>query len=512
MLIRIARLVAATGLLLAALFLLSLSSCTYVPFEEERIASQALPGDGTSAADLAVKLSDGDADYTALVPLLSGNDALGARLRMIEGAQESIDLQTFLIKPDMAGTLVWLELYQAAERGVRVRLLFDDVFTTAQDDQIATLDAHPNVEIRVFNPLSRNSIAAMNFVLDFGRVNRRMHNKTMVADGSLGIIGGRNIADEYYQIGTDHEFADFDLLLVGAVTDQVSETFDLYWNDRWSVPLEHIATSDPAPLQQVVAQFRERAQSELYAVYSGARESDFLTSVSDGTTPVHEGTARVVVDHPDKLRVRPGRGPSAVAEAFYNTMEQARDDILILTPYFVPQDALADLLIAQAQKGVRVRVVTNSLASNNHAYVHGGYANYRERLLAAGVELLEVRADAPALVNGLDTPLTMHTKLAVIDGATVFAGSTNVDPRSFELNTEVALIGDSPSLAQGIRSRVEAVAPDYAFQVRLTEDGTLTWLYEGTAGAETYTTEPGARILDRIVARITSWLPVEGQL
>ncbi|SHG82158.1 putative cardiolipin synthase [Marivita hallyeonensis] len=512
MLLRISRLIAATGLLLAALFLLSLSSCTYVPFEEERVASQALPGDGTEAANLAAQLSNGDADYTALVPLLSGNDALGARLRMIEGAQESIDLQTFLIKPDMAGTLVWLELYQAAERGVRVRLLFDDVFTTARDDQIATLDAHPNVEIRVFNPLSRNSVAAMNFLLDFARVNRRMHNKAMVADASLAIIGGRNIADEYYQIGTDHEFADFDLLLIGAVTDEVSEAFDLYWNDQWSVPLENIATSDPSPLQQVVAEFRERSQSELYSVYSGAIESDFLTSVANGTTPLNEGTARIIVDHPQKLRLRPGRGPSAVAEAFYDTMERARDDILIMTPYFVPQDALADLLISQAQNGVRVRVVTNSLASNNHAYVHGGYANYRERLLAAGVELLEVRADAPALVNGLDTPLTMHTKLAVIDGTTVFAGSTNVDPRSFKLNTEVALIGDSTSLAQGIRSRVDAVASDYAFQVRLTDNEKLAWYYEGTAGAETYSTEPGARLLDRIVAKITSWLPVEGQL
>ncbi len=512
MLKRIIRLAVLAGVFILGLYMLSLSSCTYVPFDAERETTRALPGDGTYAAEFAARLSAGRGGDAGFVPLLSGTDALGARLRMIEAAERSIDLQTFLIKPDAAGTLVWLELYEAAERGVRIRLLFDDVFTTARDDRIATLDAHPNVEIRVFNPLSRNSTTAMNFVLDFARVNRRMHNKAMVVDGTLAIIGGRNIADEYYQIGTDHEFADFDLLVTGAVTDEVSDAFDLYWNDRWSVPLEHIATADPEPLEDVVARFRDQSETELVSIYSAAVASTFLQSIADGAAPVREGTARVVVDHPDKLRSRPGRGPAAVAQAFYDALETARDDILIMTPYFVPQQALADLLVAQSERGVQVRIVTNSLASTNHAYVHGGYAGYRERLLAAGVELLEVRADAPALVTGHNTPLTMHTKLAVIDGQTVFSGSTNVDPRSFNLNTEIALVIESRSLADGILSRINTVASDYAFEVRLGPEGSMTWHYGGKAGPETYDTEPGARFLDRFIARVTGWLPVEGQL
>ncbi|WP_167853428.1 phospholipase D family protein [Roseovarius aestuariivivens] len=474
--------------------------------------TQALSGESTAAADLSEQVVGPDAEAAAFFPLLSGNDALGARLKLIEKAERSIDLKTFLIKPDAAGKLVWLELYEAAARGVRIRLLFDDVFTTARDDQIATLNAHPNVELRVFNPLSRNSGFAMNFILDFKRVNRRMHNKAMIVDGSIAVIGGRNIADEYYQIGTDHEFADFDMLVAGAVTGEVSEAFDLYWNDHWSVPLDRIATSDPKPLQDIVERFRSQSASREFEAYGRAINSEFLKAVEQGTAARHDGTARVVVDHPGKLRARPGEGPRAVADALYETLGGAARDILVITPYFVPQQRIADVLAEQAAKGRKVRILTNSLASTNHSYVHGGYAGYRVSLLKAGVEFLEVRSDAPALITGHDTPLTMHTKLAVIDGQTVFAGSTNVDPRSFNLNSEIAMIVDSASLAGGIISRVDALAPDYAFEVVLAENGGLQWHYTGENGPATFDREPGAGLISRIVARVTGWLPVEGQL
>ncbi|WP_172677031.1 phospholipase D family protein [Aestuariivita boseongensis] len=472
----------------------------------------ALPGKGTAAAELAEQVVGNDSGTTAFFPLLSGIDALGARLKLIETAERSIDLKTFLIKPDAVGKLVWLELFEAAERGVKVRLLFDDVFTTARDDQIATLNAHPNVEIRAFNPLSRNCSFAMNFVLDFKRVNRRMHNKAMVVDGTIAVMGGRNIADEYYQIGTDHEFADFDLLLAGAVTDQLSDAFDLYWNDRWAVPLDRIASADPKPLQEIVARFRAQSESPEFEAYTRAINSEFLKAVELGKAARHDGSARVVVDHPDKLRAPPGKGSREVADELYDTLRGATSDILLITPYFVPQQKIASALADQAAKGRRVRVATNSLASTNHPYVHGGYASYREMLLNAGVEFLEVRSDAPALVTGHDTPLTMHTKLAVIDGQTVFAGSTNVDPRSIDLNSEIAVIIKSASLADGIVSRVDALAPDYAFNVVLGQDGRLRWLYSGKTGPAIYDREPGAGLASRIVAFVTGWLPVEGQL
>jgi putative cardiolipin synthase len=223
------------------------------------------------------------------------------------------------------------------------------------------------------------------------------------------------------------------------------------------------------------------------------------------------GTAQVVVDDPGKLRVPPGDGPYHVAETLYQTLNRAQREVIVFTPYFVPEDYGAAFFERLAARGVRVRIVTNSLASTNHPYVHGGYARYRERLLEAGVEILEVRADAPKLLGGHDTPLTMHTKLAVIDDRTVFVGSTNIDPRSIRQNTEFGVVIDSPDLAQRILDRIEVAAPDHVFSVVRDDDG-LQWIYDGSSGREVYASEPGASWGAKLVAAITRMLPVESQL
>jgi putative cardiolipin synthase len=496
---------------LAAVLACGLAACTAVPFDAPRSATRSLPAEGTPMAASARRLTGGAPDRVALVPLVDGNDALGARLDMIEAARRSIDIKTFLIKPDKAGTLFWLELYEAAERGVRVRLLFDDVFTTAQDDLVAELDAHPNVEIRVFNPLSRNSSLAANFLLDFDRVNRRMHNKMFVTDGAMAIVGGRNIADEYYQINSSHEFADFDLFVAGEPVRQMSAAFDLYWSDEWSVPFAAIDRTSDASLAEAVAAFETQADAPEVAIYERAVNSTYLADVGTPRAPVIFGTAKVVVDDPAKLRVPPGRGPYHVGEALYQAMTRAEREVIVFSPYFVPEDYGADFFEGLAARGVRVRIVTNSLASTNHPYVHGGYMRYRGRLLDAGVEILEVRADAPRLVGGHDTPLTMHTKLAVIDDRTVFVGSTNIDPRSIRQNTEFGMVIDSPDLARRILAGIEVAAPDHVFRVVRDGDG-LQWIYEGASGREVYSTEPGASWGAKLVAAITRLLPVESQL
>ena len=492
--------------------LLLVMGCTYVPFDAPREVSRALPSEGTAAAGTSALLTGGDSERVALVPLASGNDALGARLRMIESAERSIDIKTFLIKPDTAGTLIWLKLYEAAERGVRVRLLFDDVFTTARDEQIATLDAHPNVEIRAFNPLSRNSPTAVNFLLDFGRVNRRMHNKAMITDGAFAIIGGRNIADEYYQIGIDHEFADFDLFVAGGPVQDLSSAFDLYWNDPWTLPLSAIATVEDAPLADALERFRSREASDEVRVYQRALESTYLADVRAGRIPYFEGRARVVVDDPAKLRTPPDEGPFDIGVELYQTMNRAKREVLVLTPYFVPEDYGAAYFEALARRGVRVRIVTNSLASTNHAYVHGAYARYRDRLLRAGVEFLEVRSDAAKLVGAAEADLTMHTKLVVVDNRLLFVGSPNLDPRSIRQNTEIGMVIDSPALAGNIRDRVDDVAADYAFKVAIDESGETTWLYEGASARELRRKEPLASGWRVFVATVAGWLPIESQL
>ena len=447
-----------------------------------------------------------------MVPLPDGNDALAARFRMIEYAERSIDIKTFLIKPDIAGTLFWLELYNAAERGVKIRLIYDDVFTSASDKDIAMLDAHPNVEIRTFNPLSRNSTTAGNFILDFARVNRRMHNKAMIVDGAMAIIGGRNIADEYYQIQTSNEFADFDLLVGGQPVGELSDAFDLYWNDEWAVPLARFYEGDDTTLAEAVKRFDRKAESYEVSIYQRAMDSRFISDLEAGRIRTFRGKARVVVDKPEKLRNPPEKGPFVIGNSYYNTLLGAKSEVLVITPYFVPEDYGARIFEELEARGVRVRVMTNSLAANNHAYVHGGYAPYRSRLLDAGVEILEVRADAPKLVVGSDTPLVLHTKLAIVDRKTLFVSSTNVDPRSIRQNTEVGMIIESPQLADNILTRFDRLAPDYAFKVVKRGNGDIEWRYDGQSGPEVFRSEPGASAWRKFVAKVAQWLPVEPQL
>ncbi|WP_413717273.1 phospholipase D family protein [Silicimonas sp. MF1-12-2] len=499
-------------LLLHATCLLVLLGCTQVPFDAPREVSRALPAEGTGAARTAARLTGGGADRVALVPLADGNDALGARLQMIEAAERSIDIKTFLIKPDIAGTLMWLKLYEAAERGVRVRILFDDVFTTARDEQIATLDAHPNVDVRIFNPLSRNSPKAINFLFDFGRVNRRMHNKATITDGSFAIIGGRNIADEYYQIGIDHEFADFDLFVAGQPVRDLSSAFDLYWNDRWSLPLSSVLTAEDTPVSEALRQFREMADTEEAQIYRRAITSTYLADVRSGRFPYFLGRAQVVVDSPDKLRSPPGKGPFLVGEALYQMMNKAQTDVLVLTPYFVPEDYGARFFERLVQRGVRVRIATNSLASTNHPYVHGAYASYRERLSAAGVEFLEARSDAAKLTGAVDADLTMHTKLVVVDDRLLFVGSPNMDPRSIRQNAEIGMVIESPELARSIRERIDIIAKDYAFRLTRKPDGSTNWQYDGSTRRETFDQEPLASPWRKILSTVVSWLPIESQL
>lgn len=490
-----------------------LSACTYVPFEPDRPIEQALPPAPSTVSRLdsliGRKLEN---NQVIMAPLGDGNDALGARLRMIEQAESSIDIKTFLIKPDTAGAFVWIALYEAAERGVKIRLLYDDVFTSATDEEIATLDAHPNVEIRTFNPLSRNSTLLGNFVLDFRRVNRRMHNKAFIVDGALAIIGGRNIADEYYQIETKSEFADFDLFLAGPPVVQLSEAFDLFWNDRWSVPVQNLAQGDPTLLREAVETLRAVPDAPTSQVYRRAVESKYLSDLREGRKPSYRGTAKLVLDKPEKLRNPPGQGPFAVGNAFYNTLLSAKDDVLVITPYFVPESYGADVFEKLVARGVRVRIVTNSLASTNHAYVHGGYAKYRNRLLRSGVEIMEVRADAPRIVEGIETPLVLHSKIAVIDAERLFVSSANIDPRSIRQNTEIGMILYSPNLVRDLLDQWNAGGRDYVFDVTTGPNGEPVWRYEGGGINETFGSEPNASFFRKLIATITSWLPLEQQL
>ena len=499
--------------------LLAPSTCSHVPFDVDRTITRFTDVVASGALhDGAQEITQSLDGASAFYPLVDGNDALGARLKLIQSAEKSLDLQYFLLKPDRAGDVISAALIEAAERGVRVRFLLDDIFTTASDRELALVDSHENIELRLFNPLSRRSTKAMNFVFDFGRVNRRMHNKSMIADGSVVVFGGRNIAEEYYQIETNAEFADFDMLAVGAIVPEIAGEFDLYWNDAFSVPVSAIyGEIEEEDLRTELKQMNEKAKQALADVYEHAVSSRYLAEILDGTTEPQRTEAALVNDPPDKLRVSVRKGADLRVLSAYMTerIKNSTKEVMIITPYFVPEPSDVQMYKDLAESGVRVRIVTNSLASTNHSYVHGGYALHRKALLGSGVELYEVRADAPEVLGqvpvGSDVKLTMHTKAAVFDRETIFVGSMNFDPRSIRINTEVGVFLSETDVVDDLMVSLEDRLKEYTYQVGVDDSGNLTWTWSGTGGVSVLNAEPGASFLDKFVAKIAQFLPIHGQ-
>lgn len=499
-----------TGLAIGALTLLQ--ACTGAPLDQETSVSQARQAPQSTLVQAARDLSLGQAGF---VPLSDGDQALGARLRLIEGAQDTLDLQYFLMKPDLGGALIADALLRAADRGVRVRLLLDDFFTTVDDSSLALIDAHRNIQVRIYNPAARPWPKPVGMALEFHRVNRRMHNKSFTADQAFAIIGGRNIADEYFQLNTSSEFADFDLLVVGPPVEPIGQEFDRYWNDGWAVPLGSLyKPATKTELQEARAELTA-ALKPARQTYDDAVENPYIRQIGSASVPIYRGQARLVVDPPQKLKQPVRGGPRPLAETLLAKMRDAKHDVILLTPYFVPEDYGARLFADLAQRGVRVRIVTNSLAATNHAYVHAGYRRHRADLLQAGVELYELRADALQEL-GLVPPeaeigVVMHTKLAVIDD-TVFVGSLNLDPRSIKQNTELGLFMDSRRFARDILAELEDGLANYTYRIALNAAGDLQWRYEQPDQITVKTREPGATFWKQLVVGITALLPVEQQL
>ncbi|MDJ0761332.1 MAG: phospholipase D family protein [Woeseiaceae bacterium] len=409
-------------------------------------------------------------------PFVDGLDALGARLEMANRAESTIDLQYFLMKDDAAGELISDALWRAAERGVRVRFLLDDVFTTAPDSGLLKLNAHPNIEVRLFNPISRRGLHALNFLGHFRRANRRMHNKSFTVDNAVGIVGGRNIADEYYQLKDDSVFADFDVLAVGPVIRQVSDSFDQYWNHQLAIPMEQIAANkkDDDALDQLTGIPLSERTSRIYADAIG---TDLVRRLSSGEEPLFVADARVIADDPGKLQRAVGDDNKQLATELGRILSDAESELIFITPYYVPGKRGIEFNRNITDKGVRIVMVTNSLASTNHIPVHSAYSSYRRRIVDSGVELYEVRANAGKEATQGQGPehLTLHTKLIVIDRKSVFVGSLNLDPRSIDINAEMGLLIESPELATRIADGLPTALENTAYRVVANDGKTMEW-------------------------------------
>lgn len=507
---------------LAAALIALLSGCASIDFDYPRVESTApLDTDDTFLGSEFVEMVESKPEAeSGFYPLLDGLDALSARLLLAKRAERTIDTQYYLIKTDQTSFAFIGALLQAADRGVRVRLLLDDVFTKGYDAGMAALDSHPNFSIRIFNPANRGAMGKFySSTTNLSRINRRMHTKSFTADNQITILGGRNIADEYFGAREDAKFGDLDVVGVGSIVKGVSNMFDSFWNHETALPIAAFAKmpDDPAAeLENLRVRFaasREQIMQTKYADAVVTRALEFLVMDDD----VFDWSPyELVYDSPDK-GIKSKSGPSiAITTPLLEALQSAEEELIVLSPYFVPRKKGIEIFSELQARGVKVTIITNSLAANNHASVHGGYAPSRKPLLRNGVRIYEVRPDAEVPGSQSyaadDARTTMHTKAFLVDRKAVFIGSFNFDPRSANLNTESGVIIRSEKMATHFGDLIYSRLERQTYEVFLNEEGDLRWRGFKDGQEIIYKKEPESTWGRRFTAGFVRMMPIRGQL
>jgi putative cardiolipin synthase len=386
--------------------------------------------------------------------------------------------------------------------------------TSGLDDGLIALNSHPNIEVRIFNPLTRQSFKSWSWVVDFKRANRRMHNKSLTADSQLTVVGGRNLADEYFNLRDDSLFFDMDLIAAGPVAGEVSDVFDMFWNSDKSVPVEAF---DKGKNKFSLQQFRGflDTSADAQAAYEAALNSQLVLDLLDDRVEFVVAPYQVLTDRPDKIDNPIAEEYQIVVNELSRAAGIATSEIIVVSPYFIPREAGMKMLRDLVARSVRVVIVTNSLSANNHIPVHSAYSKYRKPMLEAGVEIYEFRVDAAAMqtdaAEGDSPPTTLHAKMLIVDQKWLFVGSLNLDPRSIDINTEMGLLLESPILATELRDYVMVDLELFAYEVVLNDKGDLEWIGRGPDGEEVFGKEPNTSFGRRFGAGFYRILP-EGQL
>jgi putative cardiolipin synthase len=448
---------------------------------------------------------------SGIYPLRDARDAFAARVLLASHAHRTLDAQYYIWRNDVTGALLFKALRDAADRGVRVRLLLDDNNTGGLDRTLAALDAHPNLEVRLFNPFSVRRPHWLGYLTDFRRLNHRMHNKSFTVDNEVTIVGGRNVGDEYFGAAMAGVlFSDLDVMAAGAVVRDVSNEFERYWNSASACPIERVmprATS--AEFTQLVAKLEAVERSSEAAAYlSAIRELPFVHRIAGGTLEMEWVPVRIISDDPAKILGRAAK-KSLLIEKLKRIFGDPEKRIDLISPYFVPGTTGTDLLRRWSGSGVMVNILTNSLEATDVAAVHAGYAKRRRALLQGGIHLYELRRSA-RIAQRKAGPLgssssSLHAKTFAVDHCRVFVGSFNLDPRSARLNTEMGFVIDSPRLAGEIEKVFEVTIPASAYRVHLSPAGRLYW----TDQTRRYRSEPGSSFARRTAVWLSSKLPIE---
>jgi putative cardiolipin synthase len=521
-------------LLLCWLPLLQLAGCATIPFDYPRRVSSALylpeaTALGKEIKPLVVKHRGESGFYL----LSSGMEAFLARVLLIDAADKTLDLQYYLFEADLTGKFMLDRLMAAAARGVRVRLLLDDWRETSKMDWWLTMmEIYPNLEVRVFNPFGGLRSNPLNRPLQavFGpqRLRARMHNKAFIVDNSVAIVGGRNIADAYFGASPDFHFRDLDVLAVGPIARQASTVFDDYWNCALAIPLKAIVSrqfsaADLEKARRRLTAERESLKNSVYGIKM--RQSDFLKRAETGKLPFVWAPAEVLSDSPLKV-IDPGEPahPAKMAKQIRGFLESAQHEILMVSPYLVPGKAGVRWFKKMRERGVTVKIITNSFASTDSLVAQFGYMRYRKALLRLGVELYELRPtpgrrgaeDEPpgaagfgraggsrgAAGSGLASHGTLHAKILILDRQAVFVGSFNLDPRSARFDTQNGLVIHSPQLAaQTAVLFAKDASPARTYRLRLTPDDDLVWVTEEQGHEKRYYREPLSGFWRRLSGR-----------
>ena len=466
-----------------------------------------------------------DASWTQLVALRQDNwfhlldngpKAIDWRLRTIDSATQSIDLQSFLLGDDPLSEELIHRLLLAADRGVRVRILMDDSFLQKRDAAVHAIDSHPNIAFRVYNPYKRRGGgSAVRLLLnlgDFSRVDHRMHNKLLVVDNRAALIGGRNLAGEYFGHDPTMNFRDLEVLTGGSHVRSLSKAFDIYWNDHWAIPASDLpGASRPGPS---LASYRTKLgrDSSLLRPESSALRLRAWSGICQSAV---SGKPTLLVDRPpEKNPALASEAPVQVAHDLRRLIDAAKFEVILISAYFIPTQELEAAVERAESRGVQIKILTNSLRSNNHTAAHASYRRHLMRLVHHGADLHELRAygkDRSRHMKGAaaNRSLALHAKALIIDRDKAFVGSCNLDARSLRINTEVGLLIESPQLNRRLRDAVELdFHPRNAWHVQKQFDGSLRWVGD----EQTLKVPPAVSGMQRLEDWIFTLLPIEGEM
>ena len=462
---------------------------------------------------------------SGFVLLDSGESAFTSRNAMIQIAEKTIDVQYFIWENDITGAILINQLIKAAERGVRVRLLIDDVHSGGRDFGMAKLNTLANFEVRLFNPFEDRNFRAFEFIGNMSRLNHRMHNKSFIMDNTFAIIGGRNIGNKYFGVSADVNFRDLDVLAAGPIVKDISQSFDVFWNSEWAIPIQAISKKQPSAKDvhkglQNLQEYIDKQKDFPYPIHR--TEEEIYQRMNTAKNQLIWADAEILYDDPAQ-KIDTDTGYQGIIPHLRQWVDDTQEEILIESAYYIAGPTGAERARDLHEKGIKIRVLTNSMATNDVAAAFVFYAKYRKGLVENGIELYELRPDLNSQrkfwsLLASKSSASLHTKVIVFDRKKTFIGSFNLDPRSVDINTEVGLLIDSPELAEKVITYMDVgIRPSDSYRLELEKDdeddnGRLVWVSEQDGQQIREYSNPKSGFWRPVTAWFISLLPIEDQM